>query len=41
MVLMLVLIAMVALLRFIVWVSGLSGRNVHQSPNRRDDLYIP
>ncbi|MBT8165940.1 MAG: hypothetical protein HKO63_01180 [Acidimicrobiia bacterium] len=42
MVLMLVLIGLAALLRFIVWVSGLSGRpNRRSSGYRNDDLYIP
>ncbi len=40
--LMAVLIALAALLRFIVWVAGLPGRR-RQQPTRysRDDIYIP
>lgn len=40
MVLMSVLLAIAALLRFIVWVAGLPGRRTN-IPTGRDDIYIP
>ncbi len=40
--LMIVLVALAALLRFIVWVAGLSGRPSRQASRYRgDDIYIP
>ena len=41
-VLMLVLLALAALLRFIVWVAGLPGRSRRQDARyNRDDVFIP
>ncbi len=42
MVLMGVLLALAALLRFVVWVAGLPGRSSRrQSSYARDDIFIP
>jgi len=40
-VLVLVLLALAALLRFIVWVAGNPGRRRQSSNYTRDDIYIP
>lgn len=40
-VLMIVLIALVALLRFVVWVAGMPGRRRQPDRYQRDDIFIP
>jgi len=40
-VLLLVLIALAALLRFVVWAAGIPGRRRSPSRYRRDDIFIP
>ena len=41
MVLMGVLLALAALLRFIVWIAGLPGRSDRRPTYSQDDIYIP